>query len=132
MAFDQVAFGVSFTLNRWYHVVLTCDGTDMRINVDGDARAYFYNTTNPFASSKLTLGNFTDGTEPIGGHIGHIDDFRLTKDVKYLYILLQSLMLRYLQCEHSQDHLTVDKIVLLLFADLILQATGLLLIFTII
>ena len=85
MAFDQVAFGVSFTINRWYHVVLTCDGTDMRINVDGDARAYFYNTTNPFISSKLTIGNFTDGTEPIGGHIGHIDDFRLTKDVKYLY-----------------------------------------------
>lgn len=86
LVFDQVSFGSGFSFNRWYHCALICDGTDIRFNVDGDVRSYFYNTTNPFPSSKLTIANFVDGTDPAGGHMGHLDDFRFTKDVKYPYI----------------------------------------------
>ena len=83
IVFDQITPGVTFSYNTWYHCVLVCDGTDTRFMVNGVTRAYYFNTTNPFVSNKMTIGHFLDGIDPIGGHNGHIDDVRFTKDVKY-------------------------------------------------
>lgn len=83
IVFDQITSGVAFNFNTWYHCVLICDGTDTRFMVNGVTRAYYFNTTNPFVSNKMTIGHFLDGINPIGGHYGHIDDLRFTKDVKY-------------------------------------------------
>lgn len=69
--------------NVWHHYVLVCDGTNMRFMIDGSTYAYYPGATFPFVASKLTIGNFLDGINNIGGVDGYIDDVRFSKSVRY-------------------------------------------------
>lgn len=69
--------------NVWRHYVLLCDGTNMRFMIDGSTYAYYPNAVFPYPSSKLTVGNFLNGINNIGGIDGYIDDVRFSKIVKY-------------------------------------------------
>lgn len=69
--------------NVWRHYVLICDGVNMRFMIDGVTYAYYPTAVFPFVTNKLTVGNFLDGINNIGGIDGFIDDVRFSKSVRY-------------------------------------------------
>lgn len=69
--------------NVWRHYVLICDGVNMRFMIDGVTYAYYPTAVFPFVTNKLTVGNFLDGINNIGGIDGYIDDLRFSKTVRY-------------------------------------------------
>lgn len=69
--------------NVYRHYVLICDGTNMRFMIDGVTYAYYTGVTFPYPASKLTIGNFLDGINSIGGVDGYIDEVRFSKTVRY-------------------------------------------------
>jgi len=68
----------TLSLNTWHHIALSCNGTTIRLFIDGilDGSATKQGTPLSSAAQPLTVGSY-DGTT----FDGYIDDLRLTKSV---------------------------------------------------
>jgi len=67
------------SLNRWYHIAITHDGSDVICYIDGQSVGSFSDTPIPVASAEFTVGGHpTDATRKFSGSIDEAAFFNTT------------------------------------------------------